>query len=260
VVALGDWVEVAPLGGDKGIIETVEARQRMLSRLAPSPRGEYQQILIANPDQAVFVFACQHPAPRYGMLDRFLVIAEKQSIPAVVVANKIDLVGMQAARELFGRYPPLGYPVFYTSAQTGAGMPDLRIQLAGKISIFAGPSGVGKSSLLNVLLPGLDLSAQEVSHATDKGRHTTVAREMYALEEGGFIADTPGLKALALWDIEPEELDGYFPELRSRVAQCDFNDCTHLHEPGCAVLAALARGEIHPRRYQSYISMRQGEE
>jgi ribosome biogenesis GTPase len=136
----------------------------------------------------------------------------------------------------------------------------LRQELAGKISIFAGPSGVGKSSILNVLLPELELAAQEVSYATDKGRHTTVAREMYALQEGGFIADTPGLKALALWDIEPEELDGYFPELRSRVAQCAFNDCTHLHEPGCAVLEALAEGDIHPERYQSYTRMRQGEE
>ena len=260
VVALGDWVIAEPLGSGKGVIEAVEPRRRMLSRMAPTPRGEYQQILIANPDQAVFVFACQRPEPRFGMLDRFLVVAEKQSIPAVVVANKIDLVGLDQGREMFERYPPLGYPVFYTSARSGLGLEVLRQKLAGKISIFAGPSGVGKSSLLNVLLPGLDLAAREVSHVTDKGRHTTVAREMYALEEGGFIADTPGLKALALWDIEPEELDGYLPEMRSRVAQCAFNDCTHLHEPGCAVLAAVAKGEIHPERYQSYTRMRQGEE
>lgn len=260
VVAIGDWVQVTPLGKGRGVIEAVEARQSMLSRMAPTPRGEYQQIIIANPDQAVFVFACAEPPPRFGMLDRFLVIAEKQGISALIVANKIDLTGLAEAQALFGFYPPLGYPVFYTSAKTGAGIGDLRRELAGKLSVFAGPSGVGKSSLLNVILPGLELHAREVSRATRKGRHTTVVREMFPLEEGGYIADTPGLKALALWDIEPEELDGYFPEMRGRVAECVFSDCTHTHEPGCAVIAAVERGEIQPSRYQSYLRMRGGEE
>lgn len=260
VAEIGDWVQVTPLGKGKGVIEAVEARQSMLSRLAPTPRGEYQQIIIANPDQAVFVFACADPPPRLGMLDRFLVIAEKQGIPALIVANKLDLTGLEEAQAIFGFYPLLGYPVFFTSVRTGEGIPDLRHRLAGKLSVFAGPSGVGKSSLLNVILPGLDLHAREVSRATRKGRHTTVVRAMFPLEEGGYIADTPGLKALALWDIEPEELDGYFPEMRGRVAECVFSDCTHTHEPGCAIIAALERGEIQPSRYQSYLRMRGGEE
>jgi ribosome biogenesis GTPase len=260
VVAIGDWVKVTSLSKGKGVIEAVEARQSMLSRMAPTPSGEYQQIIIANPDQAVFVFSCAEPAPRFGMLDRFLVIAEKQAIPALIVANKVDLVGLEEAHALFDYYPLLGYPVIFTSARTGYGLPELSLQLHGKVSVFAGPSGVGKSSLLNMLLPGLDLHAQAVSRATRKGRHTTVVREMYPLEQGGYIADTPGLKALALWDIEPEELDGYFPEMRDLVAECPFSDCTHTHEPGCAVLAALGRGDIQSRRYQSYLSMRGGEE
>jgi ribosome biogenesis GTPase len=260
VAAVGDWVSVTPLGDATGVIEAVSLRSRLLSRLAPNPQGAYHQIIIANPDQAVFVFSCAQPAPRYGMLDRFLVIAEKQAIPAIIVANKIDLVGLEAARHSFGHYEPLGYPVFYTSARSGEGIERLQSQLAGKVSVFAGPSGVGKSSLLNWLLPGLDLHVREVSKATQKGKHTTVVREMFRLPGGGYIADTPGLKALALWDIAPEEIDGYFPELRQRVAQCLFSDCTHIHEPGCAVRAAVEKGEVHAQRYNSYIKMRLGEE
>ena len=139
-------------------------------------------------------------------------------------------------------------------------MAELREMLVSKLSVFAGPSGVGKSSLLNDIQPGLGLAARQISQATSKGRHTTVVRELFPLKGGGYVADTPGLKALALWDIEPEELDGYFPELRHLVAQCQFNDCTHVHEPGCAVQAAVAEGCVHPERYQSYLRMRFGEE
>ena len=260
MIAVGDWVEVTPLERETGVIEAIQPRQRSLSRLAPTPHGEYLQILIANPDQALFVFACDRPAPRFGMLDRFLVIAEKQGIPALIVANKVDLVGLEAAKTLFSHYEPLGYPVIYTSAREGLGVADLRQRLAGKISVFAGPSGVGKSSLLNAVQPGLGLWVREVSQATQKGRHTTVVREMFPLSEGGYVADTPGLKALALYDIEPEELDGYFPELRELVDQCYFNDCTHSSEPGCSVIAAVAQGSIHPKRYESYLRIRAGEE
>jgi ribosome biogenesis GTPase len=256
VVALGDWVEVTPLEGERGVIENVEPRQRMLTRMAPRPQGSYQQIIIANLDQACFVFACASPGPRFGMLDRFLVIAEKQGVPAVIVANKSDLVGKEQARALFGRYPALGYPVIYTSVKSGESIEELRLCLDGKLTVLSGPSGVGKSSLLNAIQPGLGLIARAVSRVTSKGRHTTVVRELFPLDGGGYVADTPGLKALALWDIEPEELDGYFPELRLLVSACLFRDCTHVHEPGCAVIKALEAGQIHPERYQSYLRMR----
>ena len=259
VAALGDHVLVSPLAPDRGMIEEIVERQRALSRTAPTPRGEYQQIIIANPDQAVFIFACARPVARFGMLDRFLVIAEKQGIPAVIIANKVDLIGLEAARLLFDHYTRLGYPVVYTSVKTGEGFNELHGYLAGKISVFAGPSGAGKSSMLNVLLPDLRLKEQAVSQTTDKGKHTTVVRELYPLPGGGYVADTPGLKALALWDIEAEELDGYFPEMHRLVEHCQFNNCTHVHEPGCAILAAVKAGQIHPVRYQSYLRMRFGE-
>ncbi len=260
LAALGDRVRVRALEDGSGIIEEVEPRCRALVRKAPSARGEYQQVLLANPDQVVFVFACANPQPHLRMLDRFLVIAEQQGIPAVVVANKIDLVGLEAAREKFGVYLPLGYPVHYTSAKTGEGIAGLRDQLAGRLSALAGPSGVGKSSLLNAVQPNLGLAVREVSSATTKGRHATVIRQMFPLETGGYVADLPGLRELALWDIAPEELDGYFPELRGLVQHCQFNDCTHLNEPGCAVRAAVEEGRVHPDRYQSYLRMRFGEE
>lgn len=256
VAAVGDWVEVTRLDSETGVIETVEPRQRMFVRLAPNPQGVYQQIILANPDQAVFVFSCDDPQPHLGMLDRFLVIAEKDSIPSLVVANKVDLVGLERARAIFDHYIGIGYPVIYTSVETKTGIAELHERLVGKISFLTGPSGVGKSSLLNAVQPGLGLAAREISQATNKGRHTTVVRELFPLIEGGYVADTPGLKALALFDIEPEELDGYFPELRDLVTGCSFSDCTHTHEPGCAVLAALATGQIHPERYRSYFRMR----
>jgi len=194
------------------------------------------------------------------MLDRFLVIAEKQEIPAVVVANKVDLVGQENAESIFGMYEGLGYPVIYTSAKTGQGVEDLHDMLTGKISALAGPSGVGKSSLLNTMQPGLGLEVDEVSQAMNKGVHTTVVRQMFPLAGGGYVADTPGWKSLALWDTEPEEIDGYFPELRELVPHCQFSDCTHTHEPGCAVLKAVEKGSVHPDRYDSYLRLRAGEE
>lgn len=260
LIAVGDWVKVSIVDDETAMIEEIEERERKLHRLAPTPRGEYEQIIIANPDQAVFIFACAKPEPRLGMLDRFLVIAERQGVPPLIVANKVDLIGMDAAGELFEHYRPLGYPLLYTSAKSGLGVDELTERLREEISVFMGPSGVGKTSLLNAIQPGLGLEVRAVSEATEKGRHTTVVRQMFPLQEGGYVADTPGLKALALWDIQPEEIDGYFPELRPLVHLCLFSDCTHTHEPGCAVQAAVEDGRVHAERYASFVRMRSGEE
>jgi ribosome biogenesis GTPase len=260
ILAIGDQVQISLLPDGSGMIEEIEARERALERMAPTPRGEFRQILLANLDQVVLVFACARPEPRLRMLDRFLVICEKQGIPPVIVANKVDLVGIQAAETVFGVYPELGYPLIYASVRTGQGVEELHQRLVGKLSGLAGPSGVGKSSLLNAIQPNLGLAVRAVSEATLKGKHTTVVREMFALNEGGFVADLPGLKSLALWDTQPEELDGYFPELRDLVAECQFSDCTHRVEPGCAVLRAVEAGQVSRERYESYLRMRFGDQ
>lgn len=254
IAALGDHVQVTALADGSGVIEEIEERRRAIVRLDPRPRGIYQQVMLANPDQAVFVFACASPDPKLRMLDRFLVVAEKQKVPPIIIANKTDL--LPNAGELFGMYTQIGYRVIYTSVKDGRGIEELREVLRGKISALAGPSGVGKSSLLNALQPGLGLAVNEVSTFMNKGKHTTVARQLFPLEGGGYVADTPGWKSLALWDTEPEEMDAYFPELAPLVAQCQFSDCTHTHEPGCAVLAALEAGRIHRERYESYLRLR----
>jgi ribosome biogenesis GTPase len=257
LAAVGDRVQLSPLPDGSGVIEQIEPRRRAIVRLDPRPQGLYQQILLANCDQAVFVFACAHPNPRLRMLDRFLVVAEKQKIPPIIVANKIDLV--DAPSDIFGMYEAIGYRVLYASAQTGAGVDELRAALAGKLSALAGPSGAGKSSLLNALQPGLGLAVNEISAAMGKGKHTTVSRQLLPLAEGGYVADTPGWKSLALWDTEPEEMDAYFPELAPLVAECQFSDCSHIHEPGCAVLSALKENKIHAERYDSYLRLRAGD-
>lgn len=244
-----------------GMIETIEERQHALIRLDPRPRGIYQQVILANLDQVIFVFACAQPTPRMRMLDRFLVIAEKQHIPAIIVANKIDLVEKNQAEDLFGHYPKLGYPVIYTSASQNLGVDNLRQLLTGKISALAGPSGVGKSSLLNAVQSGLGLEVREISSYMGKGQHTTNFRQLIPLQAGGYVGDTPGLKSLALWDTEPEELDGYFPEIAPLVSQCKFNDCTHQpNAKACAVRKAVEAGQVHPERYDSYVRLRAGEE
>ena len=257
IVALGDRVEVRDLGDGKGIIDDVFERERVLSRRAPE--GEREQIIVANPDQAVFVFSCDDPPFNPRMLDRLIVAAEREGVPVRICANKVDLAEGESCRDQFAVYQELGYPVHFTSAITEEGVPELRAELEDRISVFAGPSGVGKSSLLNAIQPDLALRTGEVRQATRKGKHTTVSLKLVPLEEGGYVADTPGMKAFALWDIEPEELDAYFIEIRPLVAQCAFSDCTHLHEPGCAVLEAVESGQVHPQRYDSYQRMRSGE-
>ena len=256
IAALGDRVRITVLEDKSGVIEEVEDRKQAIVRLDPRPNGVYQQVLLANADQAVFVFACARPNPRLRMLDRFLVIAEKQGVLPVIVANKIDLV--EDEKQIFGLYESIGYRVIYTSTENGAGIDELHDTLKNKISALAGPSGVGKSSLLNAIQPGLGLEVNEVSSAMKKGRHTTVTRQMFALQDGGYVADTPGWKALALWDTEPEELEAYFPELRDLVQHCQFSDCTHTHEPKCAVLAAVEDGRVHRERFDSFLRLRAG--
>jgi len=258
IAALGDKVHLTVLEDKSGVIEEVEERKQAIVRLDPRPQGVYQQVLLANADQAVFVFACANPNPKLRMLDRFLVITEKQSIPAVIVANKIDLI--ENAKELFGLYEAIGYRVIYTSTKTGAGIDELHETLKNKISALAGPSGVGKSSLLNKIQPGLGLAVNEISKVMDKGRHTTVTRQMFPLAGGGYVADTPGWKSLALWDTEPDEMEAYFPELRELVQGCQFSDCTHTHEPKCAVLDAVKDGRVHPERFDSFLRLRAGQE
>jgi len=259
IAALGDRVHFEILEDGSGAINEVEERKRAIVRLDPRPQGDYQQVLLANPDQAVFVFACANPEPKLRMLDRFLVIAEKQKIPAIIVANKLDLIDNSESQKIFGLYSSLGYSVIYTSVKTGVGIDEFKACLANKISALAGPSGVGKSSLLNFIYPKLELMVNNIS-SVNKGKHTTVTRELFAVEGGGYIADTPGWKSLALWDTEPEEIDAYFPELARLVAQCQFSDCTHTHEPGCAVLAGIETGKVHPQRYESYLRLREGRE
>jgi ribosome biogenesis GTPase len=258
IAALGDKVRVTMGVDGSGAIEEVEERKQAIVRLDPRPNGVYQQVLLANADQAVFVFACAHPDPKLRMLDRFLVIAEKQRIPAVIVANKVDLV--ENAKDVFRLYEPLGYRVIYTSTKTGTGVDELHNTLKNKISALAGPSGVGKSSLLNEIQPGLGLAVNEISKVMDKGKHTTVTRQLFPLVDGGYVADTPGWKSLALWDTEPEEMEEYFPELRELVQNCQFSDCSHTHEPNCAVLAAVKDGRVHPERFDSFLRLRTGQE
>ncbi|NLE45835.1 MAG: ribosome small subunit-dependent GTPase A [Chloroflexi bacterium] len=269
LVAVGDRVQISVSDGDIGMIEDVEERARALARLAPKGHGrgsrrwdregylsEREQVIVANLDQVVFVFACAEPAPRLRMLDRLLVGAEVQRIPSLVCANKVDLVGLDEARRLFSAYEDIGYPVIYCSALEKVGVEELHASLRGRISALIGPSGVGKTSLLNVIQPELGLRVREVSQATTKGRHTTVAPHLVALDESGWVADTPGIRALALFDLDPEELDAYFPDIAPFVPECYFSDCTHTVEPGCAVIAAVEEGRVSDHRYESYVRLR----
>jgi ribosome biogenesis GTPase len=260
IVAVGDRVTITPHEDGSGEIENIHDRSAELSRVRSGIKREFRQILLANPDQIVAVFACAQPAPSLRMLDRFLVIAEKQLVDALIVANKVDLVTPAEAQAMFDLYEDLGYPVVYTSAVTGEGVDVLRDHLKGKLSALTGPSGVGKSSLLNAIQPNLGLHVRTVSETTSKGRHTTHVRELFPLDVGGYVADTPGIRTLALWDTEPEELDAYFVEMRELVAGCQFSDCSHTHEPGCAVLAAVEAGQVALQRYHSYLRLRFGDE
>jgi ribosome biogenesis GTPase len=249
-----------------GTIELVAERQSVLSRTRPGGHDvrrqleDQEQVLVANPDQVVFVFSVKRPSPSLRKLDRFLVVAEMNQLPAIICVNKIDLLGLEEAQAQFHLYEKLDYQVIYTSAKDGNGVKELQECLQGKLSVLAGSSGVGKSSLLNAIQEGLGLKVREVSQATGKGMHTTRYAELFPLAFGGYVADTPGIRGLALFDIEPGELDAYFREIAPLVADCQFSDCSHKHEPGCAVRAAVADGRIANVRYDSYLRLREEHE
>ena len=219
--------------------------------------------MLANLDQALFVFAVRHPEPHRRMLDRFLVLAEDRGIPAMVGVNKIDLDetlpnGQLRSQSLFGDYASI-YPVFYFSTHTGAGIPALREALQGKVTVLTGPSGVGKSSILNAFGAERVREVGAVSDATGKGRHTTTSAELIRLDADTFVADTPGIRSLAMHGVSPDLLDQRFREFHPYLGRCFYADCQHLTEPGCAVLDAVAEGAIAPERYASYAALRRGD-
>lgn len=252
---VGDRVTFQPLDAEpgQGMISAVLPRGRTFSRRAAGPKGSWrEQVLAANVDQVAVVFAVAEPEPNLRALDRFLVVAEAHELDALVVANKVDLSGVDAARSRFGVYERIGYPVWHVSARAGQGLDGLLAALAGRTSLVAGPSGVGKSSLLNALLPEVALRTGEVSRSLNKGRHTTVVGTLYPLANGGFVADTPGLRELGPWDLPPEDLDHCFREFRPYLGQCRWPDCLHRDEDRCAVRAAVSEGAIDAARYDSY--------
>lgn len=245
-------------------ITTLLARRNSLSRRAAAPRpGAYagEQVIAANIDLIVPVFAAANPRPAWHLLDRYLVMAEAAEIPALVCITKMDLVARRSEAEeieqVAAEYCAIGYPVLLTSAVTGAGIEAFRTALLGRRSLLAGKSGVGKTSLLNELEPGLGLRVQETNRITGKGRHTTTAAQMYPLAAGGAIIDTPGIREFGLWGVENTDLAYFFPEMRPFLGTCRFGlNCQHADEPGCAVRKAAAAGRISPYRYHSYLKLR----
>jgi ribosome biogenesis GTPase len=238
------------------VIAEIHDRTSTLSRRAPGPKGAWSQhVVIANVDLLVPVFAVRDPAPKARMLDRFLALSEIDEIDAVVVFNKTDLGVGDAVLGAVERYRAIGYTVVMTSAKSGEGVPELRDAMAGRVSAVVGPSGAGKSSLLNAVEPGLGLRVGEISGAHAKGRHTTRVGELHRLSGGGLVADTPGLREIGVWQVDPGLLEWAFVEFRPYVNACRFYDCTHAHEPGCAVRAALEAGDVSRERYDSYVAL-----
>jgi ribosome biogenesis GTPase len=255
-VVAGDRVRVRSHDDGSHTIEEVEQRRSQLARRAPWRGRPRAKVIVANVDQVVIVLAAAMPDPNRRLLDRLLVIAESNDIPALIVINKIELRGGAEIGALFAPYDAAGYPIVRTSAADGSGIDLLRERLCGRDSVLTGPSGVGKSSLLNALQPGLSLRTAEVSEAVQKGRHTTVTAVLLPLECGGWVADTPGLREVGLWDVDAGFLDTAFPEFRPYIGQCRFgNSCTHTHEPDCEVREAVENGEIDRGRYDSYAAM-----
>jgi ribosome biogenesis GTPase len=260
VVAVGDDVLIRPATNNEGIIERIEPRRGVISRTS---RGR-QHVIVANVDQLVIVTSAAEPAIKPNLIDRMLITAEKAGIAPIICINKIDLIDAAELAPLVGVYSQLGYPVLAISATTGVCVDRLREFVRGKQSVVAGQSGVGKSSLLNAIEPDLALRVRSVSDDTNKGRHTTSSALLIPLDdmdydETGYIVDTPGIRQFELWDVIPEEVAGYYRDIRPYVSHCRYPDCTHTHEEECAVKDAVADGRIDLRRYDSYCHLHNGD-
>jgi ribosome biogenesis GTPase len=259
VVTTGDGVwfrphKAAPDAGQSapdldGMIERVEPRHGILTRAS---RGR-EQVLVANVDQVVIVMSLVEPELKPHLIDRYLASAGQGDIAPVLCLNKADLVEPAAYQGMIGFYSQLGIPTFLTSAKTGIGIDHLCQRLKGRQSVFAGQSGVGKSSLLNAIQPELGLRVREVSDVNQKGKHTTTYAELIRLDFGGWVVDTPGVRQFELWDMAPAEVEGYFAEFRPFVPLCGYPDCTHTHEDRCAIKRAVHRRQITAARYTSYL-------
>ena len=260
-LAVGDMVdfEMEPEQGT-GVIINLHQRKNYIIRKAIN-LSKQAQIIAANLDRAILVVTLASPRTSLGFIDRFLVTAEAYDIPACLIFNKLDLFsddGLEILDDYKGIYEDIGYPCYSVSALEGTNIDEVQTLLKNKVTLFSGHSGVGKSSLINRLLPDLDLRTHMVSEWSDKGMHTTTFAEMFELPQGGYIIDTPGIRELGVIDIEKEVLSHFFPEMRERMNQCRFNNCRHINEPGCAVLDALEEGEIAQSRYDSYLSIYHG--
>lgn len=262
-IAVGDKIvyEYEP-GLATGIITEILPRENYIIRQSVH-KSAFSHILAANIDQAILIVTLTFPRTSLGFIDRFLVTAESFRIPTVLIFNKIDLLREEAKayqKELIALYEELGYKCIETSTLSKVNLDEFHATIRHKKSLLSGHSGVGKSSLVNSVNPNLKLKTNEVSTFANKGVHTTTFAEMFEIESDTFIIDTPGIKELGLADIEPWEVSHYFPEMRDLLGECKYHNCTHTHEPGCAVLEAVEVGEIAESRYISYLSMLQGDD
>ena len=260
-VAIGDRVRYVDAGEGRGVITEVLPRRSKLSRPAPVPgQRVFEQVIVSNADLVVPVFAAASPTPKWGLLDRYLVSAESSDLPTLIVINKLDLAWKNPSLdEDLEIYRQIGYPILLVSALTGEGMEELKQSLQSKLSVLVGKSGVGKTSLLNAIQPGLGLRVKAISQGEQgKGRHTTTHLEMFELDFGGALVDTPGIREFGLWNIAGEELAYLFPEMADYVGKCKFGlNCQHDSEPNCAIRKAVMAGDISPHRYKSYMQLRE---
>ncbi|PTX19453.1 ribosome biogenesis GTPase [Pontibacter mucosus] len=263
-LAVGDRVafEVEQTGEDTAVIYQIEDRENYIIRQS-THKTAYSHIIAANLDQALLIVTLVSPRTSFGFIDRFLVTAEAYDIPTTLVFNKTDLYDDEVRdyqRQISHMYQQIGYNSLAVSAATNEGIEDIKALLHGKTTLLSGHSGVGKSTLINLIVPDLELKTSEISDFSDKGVHTTTFAEMFEIDPETFIIDTPGIKELGIVDIPPAELSHFFPEMRERLNQCRFNNCTHFNEPGCAVIEAVRHNEISLSRYESYLSMLHGQD